>query len=110
MRRESKRKQPVLSISSWAVSTRPFAAKPNSITASSGALVLLPEPDHSTQLEVAAVLGVSDSLVSDYRRRIEQELRALSFTEVEEAKQFELALRNHVKTLIAEMDHKEVPV
>ena len=25
-------------------------------------------PDHSTQLEVAAVLGVSDSLVSDYRR------------------------------------------
>jgi hypothetical protein len=67
-------------------------------------------PDHSTQLEVAAVLGVSDSLVSDYRRRIEQELRALSFTEVEEAKQFELALRNHVKTLIAEMDPKEVPV
>ena len=67
-------------------------------------------PDHSTQLEVAAVLGVSDSLVSDYRRRIEQELRALSFTEVEEAKQFELALRNHVKTLIAEMDRKEVPV
>ena len=67
-------------------------------------------PDHSTQLEVAAVLGVSDSLVSDYRRRIEQELRALSFTEVEEAKQFELALRNHVKTLIAEMDQKEVPV
>jgi len=67
-------------------------------------------PHHSTQLEVAAVLGVSDSLVSDYRRRIEQELRALSFTEVEEAKQFELALRNHVMTLIAEMDQKEVPV
>ena len=67
-------------------------------------------PDHSTQLEVAAVLGVSDSLVSDYRRRIEQELRALSFTEVEEAKQFELALRNHVKTLISELDQKEVPV
>ena len=66
-------------------------------------------PDHSTQLEVAAVLSF-DSLVSDYRRRIEQELRALSFTEVEEAKQFELALENHVKTLIAEMDHKEVPV
>src|SRR6266852_220159 len=28
---------------------------------------------HATQLEVAATLGVSDSLVSDYRRRIEQE-------------------------------------
>jgi hypothetical protein len=67
-------------------------------------------PDHSTQLEVAAVLGVSDSLVSDYRRRIEQELRALSFTEVEEARQFELALREHVKTLMFDMEEKEVAV
>lgn len=67
-------------------------------------------PDHATQLEVAAVLGVSDSLVSDYRRRIEQELRALSFTEVEEAKQFELALREHVKTLMFDMEEKEVAV
>ncbi len=58
-------------------------------------------PDHSTQLEVAATLGVSDSLVSDYRRRIEQELRALSFKEVEEARQFELALRERVRTLVA---------
>ena len=66
--------------------------------------------DHATQLEVAAVLGVSDSLVSDYRRRIEQELRALAFTEVEEAKQFELALRSHVQTLIREMEQKEVTV
>ena len=67
-------------------------------------------PDHSTQLEVAAILGVSDSLVSDYRRRIEQELRALAFSEVEEAKQFELALREHVKTLVFEFDEKEVAV
>lgn len=67
-------------------------------------------PDHATQLEVAAALGVSDSLVSDYRRRIEQELRALSFSEVEEAKQFELALRDHVKTLVFEMEEKEVAV
>jgi hypothetical protein len=65
-------------------------------------------PDHSTQLEVAAILGVSDSLVSDYRRRIEQELRALAFSEVEEAKQFELALRAHVKTLVFEFEEKEV--
>lgn len=67
-------------------------------------------PDHSTQLEVAAILGVSDSLVSDYRRRIEQELRALSFSEVEEAKHFELALREHVKTLVFAFDEKEVVV
>jgi hypothetical protein len=53
-------------------------------------------------LEVAASLGVSDSLVSDYRRRIEQELRALAFSEVEEAKQFELALRVRVKEMVFE--------
>jgi hypothetical protein len=57
-------------------------------------------PEQSTQLEVAASLGVSDSLVSDYRRRIEQELRALDLTEIEEAKQFELALRKRVKELV----------
>jgi hypothetical protein len=56
--------------------------------------------EHATQLEVAAVLGVSDSLVSDYRRRIEQELRALSFLEVEEARRFESALRERVSTLV----------
>src|SRR5262245_11319114 len=64
-------------------------------------------PEHLTQLEVAASLGVSDSLVSDYRRRIEHELRALSFSEVEEAKQFEFALRDRVKVLVFEME-KEV--
>ena len=57
-------------------------------------------PDHATQLEVAATLGVSDSLVSDYRRRIEQELRALAFREVEEARLFELALRERVRALV----------
>lgn len=61
-------------------------------------------PDHTTQLEVAATLGVSDSLVSDYRRRIEEELRALSFKEVEEARLFELALREHVRSLVADSD------
>jgi hypothetical protein len=67
-------------------------------------------PEHLTQLEVAASLGVSDSLVSDYRRRIEQELRALTFVEVEEARQFELALRDRVKELMFEMEKKEVTV
>src|SRR5437016_2655127 len=61
-------------------------------------------PDHATQLEVAATLSVSDSLVSDYRRRIEQELRALSFSEVEEARMFELALRERVRTLVVVND------
>ncbi|CAN5714434.1 MAG: hypothetical protein H0T77_16170 [Pyrinomonadaceae bacterium] len=58
-------------------------------------------PEQSTQLEVAAALGVSDSLVSDYRRRIEQKLRALSFSEVEEARRFESALRERVQILVS---------
>jgi hypothetical protein len=66
--------------------------------------------DHATQLEVASVLGVSDSLVSDYRRRIEQELRALSFTEVEEARRFESALRSRVRALVMVEDEESVVV
>ncbi|MDQ3686919.1 MAG: hypothetical protein M3430_15190 [Acidobacteriota bacterium] len=58
-------------------------------------------PDHVTQLEAAARLSVSDSLVSDYRRRIEIQLRALNFTEVEEARRFETALREQVRTLVS---------
>lgn len=56
--------------------------------------------DGGTQLEVADVLGVSDSLVSDYRRRIESELQALAFTEIEQARRFEQALRSHVREMI----------
>lgn len=65
---------------------------------------------HSTQLEVAATLGVSDSLVSDYRRRIEQELRALSFSEIEEARRFEMALRERVRALVLVGDQESVTV
>ncbi len=50
-------------------------------------------PDHATQLEVAATLGV-----------------ALSFTEVEEARMFELALREHVRTLVAIGDEQSVAI
>ncbi|MCA1603482.1 MAG: hypothetical protein LC776_18185 [Acidobacteria bacterium] len=67
-------------------------------------------PEESTQLEVAAELGVSDSLVSDYRRRIEQELRALSFSEVEEARRFESALRERVRSLVFAGKEQEVAV
>ncbi len=66
--------------------------------------------ENSTQLEVAAVLGVSDSLVSDYRRRIEQELRALSFGEVEEARRFESALRERVRDLVLASTQEQVAV
>ncbi|HEX7175142.1 MAG TPA: hypothetical protein VF240_07655, partial [Pyrinomonadaceae bacterium] len=58
-------------------------------------------PVHITQLEAAARLNVSDSLVSDYRRRIEQQLRALAFSEIEEARRFETALRERVSMLIS---------
>lgn len=48
------------------------------------------------QFEVAARLGVSDSLVSDYRRRIERALRSLPLTSIEEARGFEEALQIRV--------------
>lgn len=54
-----------------------------------------------TQLEVAEMLGVSDSLVSDYRKRIESSLQALSFNGVNEARQFEKALKRKVRDIIA---------
>lgn len=66
--------------------------------------------ESATQLEVAATLGVSDSLVSDYRRRIEHELRALSFGEVEEARRFENALRERVRSLMMASEQEDVAV
>ncbi len=62
-----------------------------------------------TQLEVADMLGVSDSLVSDYRKRIEANLQQLAFTGVNEARQFEKALKLRVRDMIT-MDREEVPV
>ena len=53
-----------------------------------------------TQLEIADKLGVSDSLVSEYRQRIEQQLQAMAFTEVEQARQFEQALRHRISELM----------
>jgi len=67
-------------------------------------------PAHITQLEAAARLNVSDSLVSDYRRRIEQQLRALSLTGIEEARRFEMALRERVQALVFVGSEEGVPV
>lgn len=57
--------------------------------------------DSGTQLEVAEMLGVSDSLVSDYRKRIEANLQQLSFDGINEARQFEKALKRKVKEMIS---------
>ena len=62
--------------------------------------------DGGTQLEIAEMLGVSDSLVSDYRKRIESNLQALSFEGVNEARHFEKALKKRVRVMVA--DQKEV--
>jgi hypothetical protein len=56
--------------------------------------------DSGTQLEVAEMLGVSDSLVSDYRKRIEANLQQLSFNGVNEARHFERALKLRVRSII----------
>lgn len=63
--------------------------------------------DSGTQLEVAEMLGVSDSLVSDYRKRIESNLQQLTFNGVNEARQFEKALKQRVRDLIT-MEKEEV--
>lgn len=58
--------------------------------------------DGGTQLEIAEMLGVSDSLVSDYRKRIEALLQNLSFNGINEARQFEKALKRKVREMVAE--------
>jgi hypothetical protein len=63
--------------------------------------------DSGTQLEVAEMLGVSDSLVSDYRKRIEANLQQLSFGGVNEARQFEKALKRKVRDMIT-IEREEV--
>ena len=63
--------------------------------------------DSGNQLEVAEMLGVSDSLVSDYRKRIEANLQQLSFSGVNEARQFEKALKRKVRDMIT-VNHEEV--
>jgi len=65
--------------------------------------------DSGTQLEVADMLGVSDSLVSDYRKRIESNLQQLSFNGVNEARHFEKALRRTVREIIA-VEKEEVTI
>jgi hypothetical protein len=52
------------------------------------------------------MLGVSDSLVSDYRKRSETSLQALSFEGVNEARQFEKALKRRVREMIAVSSEK----
>jgi len=63
--------------------------------------------DGGTQLEVAERLGVSDSLVSDYRKRIETILQQLAFGGVNEARQFEKHLKLQVREMITV--EEEVP-
>ena len=65
--------------------------------------------DSGTQLEVAEMLGVSDSLVSDYRKRIEANLQQLSFSGVNEARHFEKALKRRVRDMIT-MEREGVAV
>jgi hypothetical protein len=61
-----------------------------------------------TQLEVAEMLGVSDSLVSDYRKRIESNLQQLSFDGVNEARQFEKALKRKVRPMVVVSQEKAI--
>lgn len=64
--------------------------------------------EHSNSSEVAAAWDVAESLVVDYRLLIERELRAMSFTEVEEAYQFEMALRERLRPLVPSSQPKSI--
>ena len=57
-----------------------------------------------TQLEIAEMLGVSDSLVSDYRKRIEARLQELTFNGINEARHFERALKSRVRNMLTTVD------
>ena len=61
-------------------------------------------------LKLPQPLGVSDSLISDYRRRIESNLQSLSFSGVGEARQFEQALRRRVRQIITVEQEEKVVV
>ncbi len=54
----------------------------------------------ATQLAVAAQIGVSDTLIYNYRNRIEEQLRTLAFSEIEPARQFEMALCERVRLAV----------
>ena len=53
-----------------------------------------------TQLAAAARLGVSDTLISNYRQQIERQLRALAFSDLGAARQFEAALSERLRGLM----------
>ena len=55
-----------------------------------------------TQGEIADQLGISDSLVSDYRKRIETSLREMSLEELADARHFESVLKRKVEAMIAD--------
>lgn len=57
------------------------------------------DPEGPSQLEIARMLGVSDSLVSDNRRLIEQELRKLNLS-VEEASVFSESMQRLVGQMV----------
>jgi hypothetical protein len=61
-----------------------------------------------TQLATAALLGVSDTLVSRYRQQIERQLQACAFSELEAARQFEMKLSERVAVLV--QAHEEQPL
>lgn len=69
-------------------------------------------PDNLTQLEVSEMLGVSDSLVSNYRKRIVLNLRLVgsSFDSLNEAQVFQKALSKKVQQLIGENHEVRVPI
>lgn len=62
-----------------------------------------------TQLATAALLGVSDTLVSRYRQQIERQLQACAFSELETARHFEMKLSERVAALMQTREEQPLP-
>ncbi|MFN7946889.1 MAG: hypothetical protein U0Z53_16175 [Blastocatellia bacterium] len=64
------------------------------------------EPGRMSNIQLAKILGVSDSLISDYCNRVNRQLRTLNLT-IEQARVFEAALKRRTASLL-QSEQKQV--
>lgn len=58
------------------------------------------EPGHMSNVQLAKLLGVSDSLISDYCNRVNRQLQTLELT-IEQARVFEIALKRRTARILS---------
>jgi predicted transcriptional regulator len=58
------------------------------------------EPGRMSNVQLAKLLGVSDSLISDYCNRVNRQLQTLELT-IEQARVFEIALKRRTARILS---------